>query len=161
MANWLSIQSIVEKYGISEEQVREWIRLDYVTYSSLEREPYDDANPLVDADELDKALELNSIKSYPDDETIERVPKGHLDWLYRENERLAEINTILMEENRLRAQWEDKFEVDLAKMEDLTNNIISLHRKVVADYEAILNYRIGIWSFLRYLFFHKNNKSLT
>ena len=35
MANWLSMQSTAEKYGIPEEQIREWIRLDYVTYSSF------------------------------------------------------------------------------------------------------------------------------
>ena len=35
MANWLSMQSTAEKYGIPEEQIREWIRLDCVTYSSF------------------------------------------------------------------------------------------------------------------------------
>ena len=35
MANWLSTKSVAEKYGIPEEQIREWIRLDYVTYSSF------------------------------------------------------------------------------------------------------------------------------
>ena len=38
MANWLSMQSTAEKYGIPEEQIREWIRLDYVTYSSFLKE---------------------------------------------------------------------------------------------------------------------------
>ena len=54
---------------------------------------------MVDTDELDKVLESNSIKSCPDDETIERVPKGHLDWLYQENARLAKSMTT----------WEKRF----------------------------------------------------
>ena len=45
-----------EKYGISEERILEWIRLSYLTYSSLDKEPYDDTNPMVDTEELDKAL---------------------------------------------------------------------------------------------------------
>lgn len=50
---------------------------------------FEDPDPLVDADELDRALELKSMQSYPDDETIERIPRGHLDWIYQENSRLA------------------------------------------------------------------------
>ena len=57
MANWLSMQSTAEKYGVPEEQIREWIRLDYVTYSSFfKRDPCDDPNPMVDTMNLIKFL---------------------------------------------------------------------------------------------------------
>lgn len=35
MANWLSTKSVAEKYGIPKEQIREWIRLRYLTCSSI------------------------------------------------------------------------------------------------------------------------------
>ena len=95
MANWLSIQAAAEKYGVTEGVIREWIRLNYLTISSLKRDPFEDLDPLVDADELDRALELKSMQSYPDDETIERIPRGHLDWIYQENSRLAKKNDDL------------------------------------------------------------------
>lgn len=61
MANWLSIQAAAEKYGVTEGVIREWIRLNYLTISSLKRDPFEDPDPLVDADELDRALELKSM----------------------------------------------------------------------------------------------------
>ena len=71
---------------------------------------------MVDTDELDKVLESNSIKSCPDDETIERVPKGHLDWLYQENARLAKINDDLREEIYSHVQWEKELNDDFTKI---------------------------------------------
>ena len=44
MANWLSTKSVAEKYGIPKEQIREWIRLRYLTCSSIGTEPYEDNN---------------------------------------------------------------------------------------------------------------------
>jgi hypothetical protein len=96
MANWLSVSLAAEKYGISED---EWIRLGYLRCSSLDKDPYDDPDPMVDAEDLEKSLEFNSTKSYPeDDATIERVPKEHLNWLYKENARLTKVNDDLYEE---------------------------------------------------------------
>ena len=98
MANWLSTKSVAEKYGIPKEQIREWIRLRYLTCSSIGTEPYEDNDPLIDTDELDKALEFNSLKSYPDDTMMERVRKEHLNWLYQEKARLEKVNDDLLEE---------------------------------------------------------------
>lgn len=50
MANWLSIQAAAEKYGVSEELIRERIRLNYLTISSLKRDPFEDPDSLVDTD---------------------------------------------------------------------------------------------------------------
>ena len=47
MANWLSTKSVAEKYGIPKEQIREWIRLRYLTCSSIGTEPYEDNDPLL------------------------------------------------------------------------------------------------------------------
>ena len=96
MANWLSTKSVAEKYGIPKEQIREWIRLHYLTCSSIGTEPYEDNDPLIDTEELDKALEFNSLKSYPDDTMMERVRKEHLNWLYQEKARLEKVNDDLL-----------------------------------------------------------------
>ena len=99
---------------------------------------------MVDTDELDKVLESNSIKSCPDDETIERVPKGHLDWLYQENARLAKINDDLREEIYSHVQWEKELNDDFTKITELANKVISLHRQIIMDYEGLLNAKVGI-----------------
>lgn len=155
MANWLSIQAAAEKYGVTEGVIREWIRLNYLTISSLKRGPFEDPDPLVDADELDRALELKSMQSYPDDETIERIPRGHLDWIYQENSRLAKKNDDLREENYLHVQWEAKLKADLDKMIELTERLNLLHQKIAEDYKSTLSSRFDIWSSFWHLLFSK------
>ena len=155
MANWLSIQAAAKKYGVSEELIRERIRLNYLTISSLKRDPFEDPDPLVDTDELDRALELKSIQSYPDDETIERIPRGHLDWIYQENSRLAKRNDDLREENYLHVQWEAKLKADLDKMIELTDRLNSLHQKIVEDYTSTLSSRFEFWPSFWHLLFSK------
>ena len=152
MANWLSIQAAAEKYGVTEELIRERIRLNYLTISSLRRDPFEDP---VDTEELDRALELKSIQSYPDDETIERIPRGHLDWIYQENSRLAKRNDDLREENYLHVQWEAKLKADLDKMIELTDRLNSLHQKIVEDYKSTLSSRFEIWPSFWHLLFSK------
>ena len=155
MANWLSIQAAAEKYGVTEELIRERIRLNYLTISYLSRVTFEDSDPLVDTEELDRALELKSIQSYPDDETIERIPRGHLDWIYQENSRLAKRNDDLREENYLHVQWEAKLKADLDKMIELTDRLNSLHQKIVEDYKSTLSSRFEIWPSFWHLLFSK------
>ena len=155
MANWLSIQAAAEKYGVTEELIRERVRLNSLTISSLRRDPFEDPDPLVDTEELDRALELKSIQSYPDDETIERIPRGHLDWIYQENSRLAKRNDDLREENYLHVQWEAKLKADLDKMIELTDRLNSLHQKIVEDYKSTLSSRFEIWPSFWHLLFSK------
>lgn len=104
---------------------------------------------------LDRALELKSIQSYPDDETIERIPRGHLDWIYQENSRLAKRNDDLREENYLHVQWEAKLKSDLDKMIELTDRLNSLHQKIVEDYKSTLSSRFEIWPSFWHLLFSK------
>ena len=127
MANWLSIQAAAEKYGVTEGVIREWIRLNYLTISSLKR----------------------------DDETIERIPRGHLDWIYQENSRLAKKNDDLREENYLHVQWEAKLKADLDKMIELTERLNLLHQKIAEDYKSTLSSRFDIWSSFWHLLFSK------
>ena len=110
---------------------------------------------MVDTDELDKVLESNSIKSCPDDETIERVPKGHLDWLYQENARLAKINDDLREEIYSHVQWEKELNDDFTKITELANKVISLHRQIIMDYEGLLNAKWELGLFYVICFFLK------
>lgn len=153
MANWLSVSLAAEKYGISEEQIHEWIRLGYLRCSSLDKDPYEDPNPMVDAEDIEKSLEFNSTKSYPeDDATVERVPKEHLDWLYKENARLTKANDDLLEENYRRSQRETKLQAEFEKMADLTHRILSLNEKILNHNGAIKGKKTSVWSFLCRLF---------
>ncbi|WP_330941533.1 hypothetical protein [Bacteroides sp. MSB163] len=153
MANWLSVSLAAEKYGISEEQIREWIRLGYLRCSSLDKDPYEDPDPMVDAEDLEKSLEFNSTKSYPeDDATIERVPKEHLNWLYKENARLTKAYDDLLEENYRRAQREARLQEGFEKMSDLTHRILSLNEKVLNNDRKMKGGKTTAWSFLCRLF---------
>ncbi len=153
MAIWLSASLAAEKYGISEEQIHEWIRLGYLRCSSLDKDPYEDPDPMVDAEDLEKSLEFNSTKSYPeDDATIERVPKEHLNWLYKENARLTKVNDDLHEENYRRSQREAKLQVEFEKMADLTHRILSLNEKVLDNDRKMKGGKTTAWSFLCRLF---------
>lgn len=160
MANWLSTKSVAEKYGIPKEQIREWIRLRYLTCSSIGTEPYEDNDPLIDTDELDKALEFNSLKSYPDDTMMERVRKEHLNWLYQEKARLEKINDDLLEINYHHTQREAELEENFEKIMNHTNEILALHKKIMKDYENMMLEKGGVWPFLYHLFVTKKNKSL-
>lgn len=153
MANWLSVSLAAEKYGISKEQIHEWIRLGYLRCSSLDKDPYEDPDPMVDAEDLEKSLEFNSTKSYPeDDATIERVPKEHLNWLYKENARLTKVNDDLYEENYRRAQREARLQEGFEKMSDLTHRILSLNEKILNNDRKIKGEKTTAWSFLCRLF---------
>ncbi len=153
MANWLSVSLAAEKYGISEEQIHEWIRLGYLRCSSLDKDPYEDPDPMVDAEDLEKSLEFNSTKSYPeDDATIERVPKEHLNWLYKENARLTKVNDDLYEENYRRAQREARLQEGFEKMSDLTHRILSLNEKILNNDRKMKGGKTSAWSFLCRLF---------
>jgi len=161
MANWLSIKLAAEKYGIPEQQIREWVRLNYLTCSSFDMEPYDDTNLLVDTDEIDKALELNALKSYPDDDTTERIPKDHLDWLYRENARLEKAIDDLLADNCARIQREEKLMEELENMTNLSNEILALQAQITQKHEFIIyKKKQNIYSFLHNLFVRKNNEDL-
>lgn len=153
MANWLSVSLAAEKYGISEEQIHEWIRLGYLRCSSLDKDPYEAPNPMVDAEDLEKSLEFNSTKSYPeDDATIERVPKEHLNWLYKENARLTKAYDDLLEENYRRAQREARLQEGFEKMSDLTHRILSLNEKVLNNDRKMKGGKTTAWAFLCRLF---------
>ena len=153
MANWLSVSLAAEKYGISKEQIHEWIRLGYLRCSSLDKDPYEDPDPMVDAEDLEKSLEFNSTKSYPeDDATIERVPKEHLNWLYKENARLTKVNDDLYEENYRRAQREARLQEGFEKMSDLTHRILSLNENILNNDRKIKGEKTTAWSFLCRLF---------
>ena len=153
MANWLSVSLAAEKYGISIEQIHEWIRLGYLRCSSLDKDPYEDPDPMVDAEDLEKSLEFNSTKSYPeDDATIERVPKEHLNWLYKENARLTKAYDDLLEENYRRAQREARLQEGFEKMSDLTHRILSLNEKVLNNDRKMKGGKTTAWSFLCRLF---------
>lgn len=125
----------------------------YLRCSSLDKDPYEDPDPMVDAEDLEKSLEFNSTKSYPeDDATIERVPKEHLNWLYKENARLTKVNDDLYEENYRRAQREARLQEGFEKMSDLTHRILSLNEKILNNDRKMKGGKTSAWSFLCRLF---------
>ncbi len=71
------------------------------------------------------------------------------------------INDDLREEIYSHVQWEKELNDDFTKITELANKVISLHRQIIMDYEGLLNAKVGIRSFLRYLFLFKKNKYLT
>ncbi|MEL5896056.1 hypothetical protein AAE250_21495 [Bacteroides sp. GD17] len=156
MANWLSIKSAAEKYGIAEEQIYELIRLRYISYSSLDCNLDDNSGPLVDTDEIDKLLHFNRIESFPDDRTIERVPVSHLNWLYKEYEKSEEINDQLLEDIRSFNRKEAILRKDLKSLASLANQITSLSAKMTKDMGCVTRRKDKkIWSFLNHLFKRK------
>ena len=160
MANWVSIKLAADKYGISEERILEWIRLSYLTYSSIDKEPYEDTNPMVDTEEIDRALTFNAIKSYPDDATVERLPVEHVNWLYQENARLAKFNDDLLEQNYVRTQREEELIADLEKMTKLANEVLSLHSRITGNNQSLISKKGGVYSFFCSLFTGKKEKHL-
>ena len=74
---------------------------------------------------------------------------------------MAKINDDLREEIYSHVQWEKELNDDFTKITELANKVISLHRQIIMDYEGLLNAKMGIRSFLRYLFLSKKNKYLT
>jgi hypothetical protein len=149
MANWLSIKSAAEKYGIAEEQIYELIRLRYISYSSLDCNLDDNSGPLVDTDEIDKLLHFNRIESFPDDRTIERVPVSHLNWLYKEYEKSEETNGELLEEIRSFNRKEAILKKDLKSLTSLANKITKLSSKMAEDMECVIRRKDKkTWPFL-------------
>lgn len=99
MANWLSLESTAEKYGLPEKQLYEFVRLGYVTYSSIvDLIPDEEGKVLIDTDVLDDYLHRHAIGAYPEDSTITRVPVEHLRWLEEQQDELQETIDELMEE---------------------------------------------------------------
>lgn len=99
MANWLSLESTAEKYGLPEKQLYEFVRLGYVTYSSIvDLIPDEEGKVLIDTDVLDDYLYRHAIDAYPEDSTITRVPVKQLRWLEERQDELQETINELMEE---------------------------------------------------------------
>lgn len=149
MANWLSVKLAAEKYGIPEKRIHEWIRLNHLKYSSLDLEPFEDSNPMVDTEQLEKILDFNLIESYPDDETIERVPSKYLSWIQGENERLEKENDELYEEIYSLSQTEERLKKDVKELAFAVNKLIRLNTKLVNNIENELHKKDeSIWSHL-------------
>ena len=160
MANWLSTKSVAEKYGIPKEQIREWIRLRYLTCSSIGTEPYEDNDPLIDTDELDKALEFNSLKSYPDDTMMERVRKRAFELALSGESTLRKNQRRLIRNQLSSYPTEVELEENFEKIMNYTNEILALHKKIMKDYENMMLEKGGVWPFLCHLFVTKKKKSL-
>lgn len=160
MANWISLKSAAEKYGISEEQFREWTRLKYLRYSSIDKEPYEDSNPMLDTEEIDKALEFNTMESYPDDENMERISKVHIHFLYSEIARLEELNDKLEKVSNLQSEQINLLKGYNEKLMNMINESLFCNKGAINDCKDILNQDNKVWHFLSHLFKTKHYKVL-
>lgn len=160
MAIWVSIKSAAEKYGIPEKQIHEWIRLRYISSSSLDNEPYEDNNPMVNIEEIDKALDFNSLQAHPDDETVERVSKAHLEQLYQENARLEKENDDLMKDICQHTKEEKWLKEQNEKIFKLSEGYYQLTHKIMDYCDEISKQNANICSLILQLLKPENNKAL-
>lgn len=123
MANWLSVKSAAEKYGITEERICEMMRLRHISYSPIDRDQDNYLESLVDTDEIDNAFKLNTIEALPDDGTVERVPTKLMNWLYGECERLERNNDKLREEINSYYSKDISIEKDLERLSLLVDKL--------------------------------------
>lgn len=153
MANWLSVKSIAEKYGIKEDHIRELIRQRYVSYTIIDDETGKYCEYLIDSDRFDTLLSEAEIESLPDDKTTQRVPTKHLNWLYQEIQELENINNELAKEIYHSTQREEVLEKDLGQFASLVNKMACLYEQMNRNLEHSLDKeRKGLWATLHHFF---------
>lgn len=74
MANWLSVGSTAQKYGITEEEINELIRLRYITSSFIHDKPDIKSELFVDTDEIEDLPETVSLYKRATNDRIPSVP---------------------------------------------------------------------------------------
>lgn len=83
-----------KKYGITEEEINELIRLRYITSSFIHDEPDIKNELFVDTDEIEDLLEFNADVRLPNDETVKKVPIKTLELMKCTRELIAVANQV-------------------------------------------------------------------
>ena len=159
MANWISIKAAAEKYGTTEEVVRSLIRLRYINFSFVDDSELANLGNnvlMVDADSINKALELNivnSLEEIPDDESIVRIPAADLKDLLRSNDEYKKLNDSLLNNLHTIQENEEKQHEMSKELGRLSSEIITLHLNTVQSVQEIIDREDeGFWTFLCRLF---------
>lgn len=105
MANWICIKDAAQKYGTTEEKIRELIRLRYVAFSYVDDDrlggDYGDKLLMIDADEINMQLDINVVevlKEGEDESPVVRIPLDELKDLLEIHDKLREENDALLHE---------------------------------------------------------------
>lgn len=153
MANWLSVESAAKKYGVTEKEINEWIRLRYIASSSLHDEPDVKNGLFVDIEEIELVLRINATASLPDDETTLRIPVKQFESLITENESLQDFNDEILEFICFYRQREERLNKDIKKLAILTNKMLSLSVAMTHETEYTMYKRSKyLWAILRHFF---------
>lgn len=157
MANWFSIKSAAKKYGVTEKEINEWIRLRYVTGSSLHdpycEEPTAEDGLFVDIDELESRLRMNAIHTLPDDEKTVRVPIQEFEGYVDANEDLQDFNDEILELIYFYKHKEEKLNKDIKKLAALTTKLRYLSMAMTCESERTMYKRSKyLWAVLRHFF---------
>lgn len=153
MANWLSVESAAKKYGVTEKEINEWIRLRYIASSSLHDEPDVKNGLFVDIEEIEFLLRINATASLPDDETTLRVPVKQFESLITENKSLQDFNDEILEFIYFYRQREERLNKGITKLAILTNKMQSLSVAMTRETECTMYKRSKyLWAILRHFF---------
>lgn len=105
MANWICIKDAAQKYGTTEEKIRELIRLRYVAFSYVDDDrlggDYEDKLLMIDADEINMQLDINVVEVLKEGEEkspVVRIPLDELKDLLEIHDKLCEENNALLHE---------------------------------------------------------------
>lgn len=105
MANWICIKDAAQKYGTTEEKIRELIRLRYVAFSYVDDDrlggDYEDKLLMIDADEINMQLDINVVevlKEGEEESPVVRIPLDELKDLLEIHDKLREENDALLHE---------------------------------------------------------------
>lgn len=153
MANWISVEATAKKYGISEKEINEWIRLRYISGSFLCDEPNFKDGMFVDIDEFERVLTVNALPPLPDDETTLRITTSEYESLLLENASLQDFNDEILEFIYFYHRKEERLNKDIKKLETLTRKMLSLSSVMTHESERKMFKRSKyIWAILRYFF---------
>lgn len=153
MANWLSVGSTAQKYGITEEEINELIRLRYITSSFIHDEPDIKSEQFVDTDEIEDLLEFNAEYPLPDDETVQRVPIKTLELMKQEKESLQEYSIELLEYIRLHHQRDLELMKCTRELVAVANQVLSLDETIANDIKLAITQRSKhLWRTLCHFF---------
>lgn len=105
MANWICIKDAAQKYGTTEEKIRELIRLRYVAFSYVDDNrlggDYEDKLLMIDADRINMQLDVNVVavlKEGEEESPVVRIPLNELNDLLEIHDQLREENHALSHE---------------------------------------------------------------
>lgn len=117
MANWLFVKQAAKKFGVPEEQIREWIRQNYY--------------------EIEEGINENAFAGYADNE-VTCVPICYIKEMEKGIAELHNKNSELQIENKKLRGRIDRVLDSAATMTIQTNSIIEKQNDIINKYDSII-----------------------